>query len=149
MNIMIKNYLVIAWRNLSKRKGYSLINIGGLAVGVAACLLLYTVVRYELSYDKFNPNYERVYRIVTQDKFSEGIDYTPGIPFPALEAVRTTFPGYTSGAMFASYGSQVTVVRPNNTSGGKIHRRNGLLFLRPAVLYNLSIQMACRFACRA
>lgn len=128
---MIKNYLVIAWRNLSKRKGYSLINIGGLAVGVAACLLLYTVVRYELSYDKFNPNYERVYRIVTQDKFSDGIDYTPGIPFPALEAVRTTFPGYTSGAMFASYGSQVTVVRPNNTSGAKFIEETGFFFCDP------------------
>lgn len=128
---MIKNYLIIAWRNLSKRKGYSLINIGGLAIGIAACLLLFTVVRYELSYDKFNPNFERVHRIVTQDDFSDGIDYTAGIPFPALEAVRVTFPDYTTGALFASYGSQVTVVQPHSTTGKKFIEETGFFFCDP------------------
>ena len=56
---MIKAYLKIAWRNITKRKGYSFINIGGLAVGIAACLLLFTVVRYELSYDSFNQTISR------------------------------------------------------------------------------------------
>ena len=112
---MIKNYLKIAWRNISKRKVYSFINIGGLAVGIAACLLLFTVVKYELSYDTFHPNYKRIYRIVTQDSYSDGIDYTPGIPFPALEALKVSFPEYTTGALFASSGSQVTVLE----SGGK------------------------------
>ena len=118
---MIKNYLKIAWRNISRRKGYSLINICGLAVGISACLLLFTVVRYELSYDRYHPNYERIYRIVTQDSYSDGIDYTPGIPFPAREAVRVSFPEFTTGTLFASYGSQVTVPEtgPADTSPGK------------------------------
>src|SRR5687767_1173504 len=113
---MIRSYLKIAWRNISKRKAYSLINICGLAIGIAACLLLFTVVKYELSYDRYHPNYDRVYRIVTQDNFSDGIDYTPGIPFPALDAVRTTFPEFTTGSLFASYGSQVTVLPDNPNS---------------------------------
>ena len=60
---MIKNYLKIAVRNLLRHKAFSFINITGLAIGIASCLLLFTVVKYELSYDKFQPNADRVYRI--------------------------------------------------------------------------------------
>ena len=130
---MIKSYLKIAWRNISKRKAYSVINIGGLAVGITACLLLFIVVKYELSYDRFQPNYDRIYRVVTQDDFSEGIDYTPGIPFPALEATRVSFPEFTTGALFASYGSQVTVLQTNaNTSTDKkFIEETGFFFCDP------------------
>jgi len=131
---MIKNYLKIAWRNISKRKGYSIINIGGLAVGIAACLLLYTVVKYELSYDRYHSNFDSIYRVVTQDYFSDGIDYTPGIPFPALEAVRISFPQVTTGTLFASYGSQVTVLgdnADNTTSEKKFIEETGFFFCDP------------------
>ncbi len=107
---MIKNYIKIALRNIARHKAYAAINITGLAVGIAACLILFTVVKYELSYDTFQNNYSNTYRIVTQDDFAEGIEYTPGIPFPAVDAMRTTFPQYTTGVLFASYGSQVTVL---------------------------------------
>ena len=50
---MIKNYFKTAWRNLARHKGYSAINIAGLAIGVAASLLIFVVVAYEWSYDKF------------------------------------------------------------------------------------------------
>ena len=66
---MIKNYLKIAFRNLVRHKAFSIINITGLAIGIASCLLLFTVVKYELSYDKFQPNYKQIYHVVTEDKF--------------------------------------------------------------------------------
>ena len=53
---MIKNYFKIAWRNLLRHKAYSAINIAGLAVGIAASLLIFIVVKYELGYDKFQKN---------------------------------------------------------------------------------------------
>ena len=125
--------LKIAWRNITKRKGYSIINVGGLAVGIAACLLLYTVVKYELSYDRHHPNFDRVYRVVTQDNFSDGIDYTSGVPFPALDAVRLSFPEATTGTLFASYGSQVTVMDNANsmTSQKKFIEETGFFFSDP------------------
>ena len=52
---MLKNYFKIALRNLARHKAFAVINITGLAIGIAACLLLFTVVNYELSYDKFQP----------------------------------------------------------------------------------------------
>src|ERR1041385_3907154 len=107
---MIRNYTSIGWRNVKRNKVYAAINISGLAVGIAACILLFIVVRYELSYDKFQPNYSNIYRVVTQDKYSDGIDYTPGTPYPVLDAMRVDFPQLTTGVLYASYGSQVTVL---------------------------------------
>ena len=60
---MLKNYFKIAFRNLIRFKAYSFINIFGLAIGIAACILILLFVRDELSYDKFNKNADRIYRV--------------------------------------------------------------------------------------
>jgi len=60
---MIKNYLKIAFRNLTKYKFISFINLFGLTVGLTCCLLIFTFILHELSYDKFQPNADRVYRV--------------------------------------------------------------------------------------
>lgn len=65
---MLKNYFKIAWRNIVRHKGYSVINVAGLTVGLAACLLIFVIIQFELSFDTFNPNYKSIYRIVTQEK---------------------------------------------------------------------------------
>ena len=59
---MFKNYLKIALRNIRKHKGYSFINIAGLAIGVAACLLLFFWVQDELSYDRHHQNVDQAFR---------------------------------------------------------------------------------------
>lgn len=63
--MMIKNYITIAFRNMLKHKSYSFINVSGLAIGVACCIIIFLFVQTELSYDRFHPNAERIYRIVT------------------------------------------------------------------------------------
>ncbi len=60
---MLKNYLKISLRNLQRHKGYSLINIAGLAVGLACCVLMLLYIRHELSYDRHYEKAERIYRI--------------------------------------------------------------------------------------
>lgn len=67
---MFKNYAKIAYRNIKKHLGYSLINISGLAVGMTCCILILLFVSDELSYDRFNENHERIYR-VTRKWFNE------------------------------------------------------------------------------
>ena len=66
---MLKNYFKIAFRNLWKNKGFSVINIFGLATGIAVCLLIMLFVIDELSYDKFNKNAGRIYRVDGDIKF--------------------------------------------------------------------------------
>ncbi|MEJ0028939.1 MAG: ABC transporter permease [Bacteroidota bacterium] len=60
---MYKNYLMIAWRNLLKKKGYSAINILGLALGIACCLLIFMYVDYERSFDNYHTKGDRIYRV--------------------------------------------------------------------------------------
>lgn len=68
---MIKNYLLIAFRNIRKNTAFSFINILGLAIGMAACLLIIQYVVFELSYDNFHTKKERIYR-VHQDRYDKG-----------------------------------------------------------------------------
>lgn len=101
---MIKNYLKIAWRNLWKNKLFSFINIIGLAVGVACCVLIFLYVQNELSYDKYNEKADRIYRITSvifqenkQDRFAPTSPITAQKiqdGFPEVEKiVRLNFAG--------------------------------------------------------
>ncbi len=129
---MFKNYVNIAIRTLARHKAYAAINIGGLAVGIAACLLLFLVINYELSYDKFQPNYKRIYHVVTQDKFSDGITYNPGVPVAAVDALRLQFPDISFAHINSNYGSQVTVNHTDSISPDKkFIEETGLFFCDP------------------
>ena len=68
---MIKNYFKIAWRNIKRQKAYAAINILGLAIGIAACLLILQYVGFELSYEDFHAKKDRIYR-VRQDRYDNG-----------------------------------------------------------------------------
>jgi putative ABC transport system permease protein len=62
--VMYKNYFIVAWRNLLKKKGYSAINILGLALGIACCLLITMYVDYEWSFDTYHAKGDRIYRVI-------------------------------------------------------------------------------------
>ncbi|WP_221394006.1 ABC transporter permease [Dyadobacter sp. NIV53] len=87
---MLKNYLKIAFRNLVKSKGYSLINIVGLAVGMACTVLIFLVVRHETSYDLSQSKGNRIYRI-EQENIKESQSY-PGTYTGMANALRTDMP---------------------------------------------------------
>lgn len=87
---MLKSYFVTGMRNLLKQRGYSLIKIVGLALGLAASMIIYLYVREDLSYDTFHPNYDRIVRLLTIDQ-AEGVSsklvgVTPPPLGPAAEA---------------------------------------------------------------
>ncbi|HET6255709.1 MAG TPA: ABC transporter permease [Puia sp.] len=89
---MFKNYWKVAVRSLLKRKGYTLINILGLATGMAVCGLIVLFIRSELSYDDFQPNGDRVYRLVLDRKYPGRTTSYAIIPQSIGEAVRREFP---------------------------------------------------------
>src|SRR4030095_2903506 len=131
---MIKNYFKITWRNIVRNKAHSIINISGLAVGIAASLILFTVVKYELSYDKFQANYKRIYHVATERKSSEGLEYGEGVPYPAYDALRLAFPQIVTSAIYWNDGAQVTVIDPENSnaiSNKKFIEEAGVFFSDP------------------
>jgi predicted permease len=101
-----------------RHKTYSAINMAGLAVGIAASLLIYVVVAYELSYDKFQKNYDRIYRVVTVSKNIDGSeDFNPGIPGPAYEALKTDFPQLEKIAPVYALTNTQMIVLGNDPNG--------------------------------
>ncbi|SHF38800.1 ABC transporter permease [Pedobacter caeni] len=85
--------LKIAWRNLWKNKGYTLINISGLSIGIAACLLIFIFINYQLSFDKGYKNADRIYRFVTNWSYTNYDDHSKGIPLPLIPAARNELAG--------------------------------------------------------
>src|SRR5687768_4866407 len=79
---MFKHFFVIAWRNLLRNKIYSVLNIAGLAIGMACCLLIVYYVRHELSYDRYHTKGDRIYRLVHAFRNVENVE---SLPPPAPE----------------------------------------------------------------
>src|SRR5688572_20954394 len=102
---MVRNYLTISFRNVAKNKVFSFINIFGLGIGLASCLLIFQFVMFELSYDKFHEKYDRTYRVIN-DRVQNGkliqhgtITYPTIGPamakdFPEVEAYTRMMPAY-------------------------------------------------------
>jgi putative ABC transport system permease protein len=90
---MLKNYFITAWRNLLKNKLFSIINIAGLSVGIAACLLILQYVSFQLSFDRFNKHANDIYR-VTNDRYQNGKLIQHGtITYSAIgKAMQNDFP---------------------------------------------------------
>jgi putative ABC transport system permease protein len=131
---MLKNYFKIALRNIIRHKGYAAINISGLTVGIAACLLIFVVIQYELSFDTFRPNYKNIYHVVTQEKRETDFAYNPGVPVPTTEALRLDFPQAKVAALEMNYGSQVTVPVGGSSNGAadkKFTENIGVMFIEP------------------
>ena len=90
---MFRNYFVIAVRNLKKNKAFSLINILGLAIGMAACLLILQYVRFELSYDEFHEKAHRVYRAALYQYKDGALEVKSATTFPVVgRALQENFP---------------------------------------------------------
>lgn len=102
---MFKNYFKTAWRNLWKNKFFSSINIAGLAIGVATCLLIILYVLDELSYDKFNVNADRIYRINNDVKFGDHHVDLAQVPAPVGPAVARELPQVKQYTRFRWHGS--------------------------------------------
>ena len=89
---MLFNYLTIAARTLRKRVGPTLINVIGLTVGVAACLLIGLWVERELSFDDFHPEADRVYRMAIEARITDAMNRTPAVPAPLAPALNQDVP---------------------------------------------------------
>jgi putative ABC transport system permease protein len=90
---MIKNYLKISWRSLVRNKTFSVINVAGLSIGMAACLLILQYVSFELSYDQFNKNAGDIYRVYN-DRYQNGklIQHTTKTYSAISKAMHNDYP---------------------------------------------------------
>src|ERR1700675_4922747 len=105
---MIKNYFKTACRNMMKNKTFTFINIAGLSIGMAACLLILQYVSFQLSYDQFNKNAGNLYRIYN-DRYQNGKLIQHGtITYSAIgKAMQDDFPEVSNHARVVPSGKNI------------------------------------------
>lgn len=85
---MLRNYFIISFRNLLKKRIYSIINITGLSIGITCSILIFLWVSDELAFDTFHPKSDRLYQLMHQAVFDERINTWNSIPLPTYEALK-------------------------------------------------------------
>ncbi|WDZ98711.1 ABC transporter permease [Mucilaginibacter sp. SJ] len=134
-NFMFKNYFKIAWRNLTRNKSYAAINITGLAVGIAVCMMIFIIIQFQTSFDRFHPKKDRAYRVLTEYHHAETGDITYGkdIPFPLPLGLKTAFPQIEQVApIFASQNDQLIIPDENGATIKMFKEQRGLFYTNPS-----------------
>ena len=109
---MLTNYLKIAWRNIRRQKGFAFINIAGLSVGIACCLLIFLYVRDELTYDRFHEHSDRIYRIVEERTSpAQGTGRFAWTAGPVAPTLAREFPEIQAATRFTKVYGRQTVQR--------------------------------------
>ena len=106
---MLKNYWLIAIRKLWKHKAHASINILGLTTGLSSCLVIFLITHFELGYDHFHPDGDRIYRIVTTQTSNNQNFSTSAMPFPLPATLRNEATGCQAVSAFLNFFSKVMI----------------------------------------
>ncbi|HET6252773.1 MAG TPA: ABC transporter permease [Puia sp.] len=125
---MLRNYLKSAFRNLWKNKGFSAINILGLAIGLATCLLILIYVQDELSYDRWNVNADRIYRLDNDIRFGGNSVSLAVAPAPAGPAILRDYPEVEKEVRFRQNGGRLVKKDNQNIKEESVTLADSTLF---------------------
>jgi putative ABC transport system permease protein len=123
---MFRNYLKVALRYLTRYKGYTFINVLGLSVGVACCILIMLFVRSEWSYDRFHSKADRTYRVWLQEIYEKEVFTNTVTPLPLAAALQANIPGVESTCRVYSFNTLVKY--GNNTFNEVVHMADSNFF---------------------
>ena len=132
---MLKNYFKTAFRSLTRNKNYTIINIAGLAVGVAVCMMIFTIIQYQTSFDTFHAKKNRVYRVLTEYHQTDGsgISYGKNVPFPMPAGLKASFPQLEQIApIYASHNDELQVMDDNGTPVKNFKEQSGVFYTEPS-----------------
>ena len=128
---MLTNYFRISFRNLKRNSGYALVNILGLAAGIAVCLLIFLVINFETSFENFHQNRDRIYRVLTEYHHADSKDifYGKGVPFGLPNTLKASLKSIDElSPVWADYNDQVQITGSNSGSLKKFKEEHGVFF---------------------
>lgn len=127
---MIKNYFAIAFRNLKRNKVFSVINISGLAIGISAALVIYLIVQFDFSFEKFRRDNDRIYRIVSDMTFpGDQLFKNSGVPLPLPAAARTELTGVEILTHFVTaWETKVKIPVVGNQSPAEFKKQTNIIY---------------------
>jgi hypothetical protein len=107
---MLRSYFLTAFRNLRRQPAFTAINVAGLALGMTCCLLIFLVLRQELSYDRFFAKADRTYRVSALVQWNNETVHTGLTPYPLARALRTDFPELETVTQINHGGAELVTV---------------------------------------
>jgi len=123
---MLKNHFKIAFRNFGRNKLFTLINVIGLSIGISAALVIYLIVNYDFTFDKFHKDSDRIYRVVTNFTFEGQPSYNGGVSGPIPGAVKSQVTGVEeSEPFFIMYTTDVNI--PANKTPAKFKAQDDII----------------------
>src|SRR5687768_886908 len=132
---MFENYFKTAFRSLVRNKTYSIINIAGMAVGIAVCLMIFIIIQYQTSFDIFHAKKDRIFRVLTEYHHADAanIAYGKDVPFPMPTGLKTAFLQIEQVApIFASQNDQFLIPDNNGTTVKTFKEQRGVFFTEPS-----------------
>lgn len=127
---MLQNYFTIAFRNLKKHRAFALLNIVGLGLSIACCILIFILVRHHLSFDRFHAKVERAAMIVTESR-REQVDKMNVTPYPIGAALRQDYAFLEKTAMVSSRGNSLVTLEQEGQAPVKFKEEDARAFAEP------------------
>jgi putative ABC transport system permease protein len=132
---MLKNYFKSAYRNLVRNKSYTFINIAGLAMGIAVCMMIFIIIQFHSSFDNFHANRDHIYRILTEYHHADTKEVFngKGVPFGFPQVLKPAFSQIEQLApMLNDENVQLVVLNSKNELGKKFKESRGVFYTTPA-----------------
>ncbi len=124
-----------AFRSLIRNRNYTIINIAGLAVGIAVCMMIFIIIQYQTSFDDFHPKKDRIYRVLTESHHADAgnITYAKNVPFPLPANLKTAFPQLEQVApVYVSHNDELQVPDNNGTPVKNFKEQSGVFYTSPS-----------------
>src|SRR5690348_11727032 len=132
---MFKNYLKTAFRSLTRNRNYTIINIAGLAVGIAVCMIIFMIIQFQTSFDGFHSKKDRIYRVLTESHHADAatISYTKNVPFLMSSGLKAEFPQIEQIApVYASHNDQLQPLDANGAPVKNFKEQSGVFYTSPS-----------------
>src|SRR6185503_13703367 len=132
---MFKNYFKTAFRSLKRYRNYTIINIAGLAVGIAVCMMIFIIIQFQISFDNFHSKKDQIYRVLTEYHHADAatISYGKDVPFPMPAGLKTAFPQIEQVApIWASHNDQLFIPSDNGKPTKTFKEDKGVFFTEPS-----------------
>ncbi|MEQ8626495.1 FtsX-like permease family protein [Ekhidna sp.] len=130
---MLKNYFTTSIRFIKREKTYALMNIFGLAMGIACALVIYKILDHELSYNKHQENFHQLYRVLNEDHTTSGIKTYRAQTHPLADALRNDFPGINAAMTFYDQDGLIGIPTGQDHIQ-RFQERKGIVFVEPQFL---------------
>ncbi len=127
---MFKNYFKIAIRNFRHNSVFTIINIAGLSIGISASIVIFLLVNYHFSFDKFEADKQRIYRIVSDFNSSGDLHYNAGVISPLGAAIKSELTGINSVVAFRTWNDDIKITLPsiNNQTPVTLKHQKNIVF---------------------